>query len=106
MDMPANRYIEKVKEFINLLNQNGIDVSEAYLFGSAVSGKIEENSDIDVAVVSPKFQGILFYDIEKISKFRRRIDLRLEIHPFSMSEIENDPPAFFQHIQQKGLRIH
>ncbi len=105
MDMSANRCLEKVKEFINLLNQNGMDVSEAYLFGSAARGEMNESSDIDIAVVSPAFEGILFHDIKKISKFRRRVDLRLEIHPFSLNEIENDPPSFFCHIQKEGIRV-
>ena len=106
MDMSANRHFEKVKEFLRLLDENGVTVSEAYLFGSAARGEFTENSDIDLAVVSREFEGILFHDVKKISKYRRKVDLRLEIHPFSLREIESDPPAFFQHIQKEGIRVH
>jgi uncharacterized protein len=106
MDTSENRYVGKAKEFIRLLSENGVPITEAYLFGSAARGESTEVSDIDVAVVSPAFQGILFHDINKISKYRRKVDLRLEIHPFSLMEIESDPPAFFQHIQKEGIRVH
>ena len=97
--------IKKAQLFINSLRQAGIDVTEAYLFGSVVKGMDDEDSDIDVAVVSKDFQGILYYDMKKISKHRRNVDLRLEIHPFSLQEVEQDPSQFFMKIKQYGLRI-
>jgi uncharacterized protein len=106
MDMGEDKYLDIVKEFINLLIENGIDVSEAYLFGSAARGESNKNSDIDLAVVSRAFKGLLFHDIKKISKYRRKVDLRLEIHPFAFNEIKSDPPSFFKHIQKQGIRVH
>ena len=97
--------IKKAQLFINSLRQAGIDVTEAYLFGSVVKGMDDEDSDIDVAVVSKDFQGILYYDMKKISKHRRNVDLRLEIHPFSLQEVEQDPSQFFMKIKQDGLCI-
>ncbi len=44
-------------------------------------------------------------DIKKISKYRRKVDLRFEIHPFSRQEVEQDPPQFFLKIKQDGLLI-
>ncbi len=34
------------------------------------------------------------------------IDLRLGIHPFSLKDINVDPPLFFMNIKNKGVRIH
>ena len=42
----------------------------------------------------------------KISKFRRAVDLKLEVHPFSLKDILNDPPLFFVDIKSKGIRIN
>lgn len=95
----------KAKTFIYLLQKNGIDVSEAYLFGSVTKGIIDEDSDIDLAIVSSDFGGLPFYDIKKISKYRREIDLRFEIHPFSLKDIEADPPLFFAKIKKEGVRL-
>lgn len=97
--------LKKAQLFIDSLRQSGMDVSEAYLFGSVVKGLADKDSDIDLAVVSKDFQGILYYDMQKISKHRRKVDLRLEIHPFSLQEVEQDPSQFFLKIKQDGLRI-
>ncbi len=97
--------VKKARLFLDSLRQAGIEVSEAYLFGSAVSGLSHKDSDIDLAVVSREFQGVRYHDMKKISKHRRKIDLRLEIHPFSRDEVEHDPPQFFLKIKQDGLKI-
>ena len=106
MSLGKNDAINKVRKLITLLNSNGIDVYEAYLFGSAVINQFNEYSDIDVAIVSDKFTGIPFYDALKISKFRRAIDLKIEVHSFSLKDILNDPPLFFVDIKSKGIRIN
>jgi hypothetical protein len=97
--------VKTARLFIDSLRESGIDVSEAYLFGSVAKGSADKDSDIDLAVVSRDFQGIRYHDIKKISKHRRKVDLRLEIHPFSRQEVEQDPPQFFLKIKQDGMRI-
>ena len=105
--MPSSKdnAILKTKQLIGLLKSNGIDVSEAYLFGSAALNESREYSDIDIAIVSDKFTGVPFFDRRKISKFRRAVDLRLEVHPFSLDDILDDPPLFFVDIKSKGIPI-
>jgi uncharacterized protein len=106
MSSGKNDALDKAKMLVALLNSNGIEVYEAYVFGSAVKDQMDESSDIDVAIVSDKFSGIPFYDILKISKLRRAVDLKLEVHPFSMKEVLNDPPLFFMDIKSKGIAVH
>lgn len=106
MSSARNRAIDKARKLIELLKTNGIKVYEAYLFGSAAIDKTDEWSDIDVAVVSEDFTGMPFYDIKKISKFRRSVDLRLEVHPFSLDDILHNPPLFFIEIKDKGVQIN
>jgi uncharacterized protein len=98
--------INKARKLIAMLISNGIDVYEAYLFGSVLMDKGNEFSDIDIAIVSKEFTGLPFYDAKKISKFRRAVDLKLEVHPFSLKDILNDPPLFFVDIKAKGLRVN
>ena len=97
--------LKKAKQFLKYLNQAGVEVDEAYLFGSSLEGVADKESDIDLAVVSRDFQGIPFYDVKKISKYRRKVDLRLEIHPFSLNEVETNPSLFFMKIKKDGFRI-
>lgn len=85
--------------------QDGINVADAYLFGSAAEGRVSDESDIDVAVVSKDFQGIPYFDMQRIGKHRRRVDLRLEIHPFSLHDVQTDPSQFYLKIKQAGIRI-
>ncbi len=105
MSSAKNNAINKAKKFVKLLNSNGIDVFEAYLFGSVAKGTADSDSDIDIAVVSKDFIGTPFYDVQKISKFRRAVDLKLEVHPFSMEDVLNDTPVFFTQIKNEGIKI-
>jgi hypothetical protein len=105
MAVEADIAKQKATLFLALLKKNGVDVSEAYLFGSACKGTTDENSDIDVAVVSKDFGGIPFYDIKKISKYRRQVDLRLEIHTFSLADLETSPSLFLNKIKREGIRL-
>ena len=106
MSSEKNRAINKAKALIELLKTNGINIYQAYVFGSAIKDMADEYSDIDIAIVSKDFSGIPYYDVKKVSKYRRAIDLRLEIHPFSLKDINVDPPLFFMNIKDKGVRIN
>ncbi len=105
MSSAKDKALNKARKLIGLLRTNGIDVYEAYVFGSVAMDKADEYSDIDIAIVSEKFSGMPFYDVKKISKFRRAVDLRLEIHPFSLNDILYNPPLFFADIKNKGIRV-
>ena len=105
MSSAKDNALNKARKLIKLLNLNGIEVSEAYLFGSVTRGTAHNNSDIDIAIVSKNFIGIPFYDVQTISKYRRSIDLKLEVHPFSMDDILVDAPLFFTQIKNEGIRI-
>lgn len=105
MSSAKDNALNKARKLIKLLNLNGIEVSEAYLFGSVTRGTAHNNSDIDIAIVSKNFTGIPFYDVQTISKYRRSIDLKLEVHPFSMDDILADTPLFFTQIKNEGIRI-
>ncbi len=100
-----DKAIHTARRFVALLKTHGIDVCEAYVFGSAIMDKSDEDSDIDVAVVSKEFSGIPYYDVKKISRYRRAVDLRLEIHPFSLDDVSINPPSFFVDIRNKGIRL-
>ena len=93
-----------LKEIKPELEEYGIE--KIALFGSFATDEQNVYSDIDIAIVSKDFSGMPYYDVKKVSKYRRSIDLRLEIHPFSLNDINVDPPLFFMNIKNKGFRIH
>ncbi|MCL5991613.1 MAG: nucleotidyltransferase domain-containing protein [Bacteroidetes bacterium] len=92
-----------VKTYINLLEDTGFPVKEAYLYGSYSHGVEDEWSDIDLAVVSDNFEGNRFKDKEKIRGLYRKVDYRLSILPLNKSSLD----SFFiqSEIINKGIRI-
>lgn len=110
MDSKLNRQyaIEKVKELAHLLSQNGINIHSIFLFGSFANSKEDTNfdwSDIDVAIVSNSFSGSRFDDNKKLIPLAIKIEPRIELHPFTISDFENSPFARDE-IKAKGIKIN
>jgi predicted nucleotidyltransferase len=80
-----------------------LDIKRAYLFGSYVKGTQTEESDIDIAVVVGNMDD--FFEIQmELFRRRRKIDLRIEPHPFDEEDFsENNPVAV--EIMNSGIEI-
>ena len=81
-----------------------IKIKSAYLFGSAVKGKNNKYSDIDLAIISDSFTGCRYDDRVKLNPYILKINTSLEIHPFTTKEFIVDNP-FAKEIMQTGKRI-
>lgn len=99
-----NRIRSVVDELIKQLNDHNLTVAQAFLFGSYARGNHSEWSDIDVALVSDKFEGSPFHDHCKVSPFILKVDTRLEVHPFRPEDFTSDNP-FVEEILETGVRI-
>ncbi len=102
--------IEKKILDLHKLISDKIKIDGIYLFGSYAKGNPHEDSDIDIAVLSPEFDGIGFIDNSKISRIivhETYPDLPFvdfEIHPYKTEEFtENDP--FVAEILKTGIKI-
>lgn len=62
-----------------------------YLFGSYAKGNYNEDSDIDIAVVFKDYSSLLDMQLE-LMRIRRKIDSRIEPHPFRESEFDLSNP--------------
>ena len=58
--------LKSIKDYISILNKNGVIITQAILFGSYASGWYNELSDIDLALVSDQFEGIRFNDRNRV----------------------------------------
>lgn len=96
--------IKSVKDYIDLLNQNGLKISRAFLFGSYVNGSYTELSDIDLAIVSEQFEGIRFHDRNRIRKYKFLVNPDIEPMPFKKELFTKDDP-FVREILETGFRI-
>jgi len=94
----AMNYLRFLKNEINL------NIIHAYLYGSVVKGTYNENSDIDLAIISDEFKGDRFEDIKKIYKYVRNFDVRIEPMPFSKKNFDKSNP-FVNEIINTGIQI-
>jgi predicted nucleotidyltransferase len=80
-------------------------VDRVILYGSYSKGNQREDSDIDVAVVSPDFSGDTLEDQLKLMKYRRNVDMRIEPMPFLPEDFSESNP-FVKEIVQTGTVIN
>ncbi|MGI6307231.1 MAG: nucleotidyltransferase domain-containing protein [Dethiobacteria bacterium] len=87
----AKKYADLVKKEMN--------VDAVYLFGSFVNGNHDQDSDIDIAVITDDFSGDIIEDTLKLMRIRRKVDIRIEPHPLR----KNNP--FAKEVIASGQRI-
>ena len=108
--MYSRKNIEKkIKDLYKLISDK-IKIDGIYLFGSYAKGNPTSDSDVDIAVLSPEFEGIRFYDRGRISKiiiyetFPELEFADFEIHPYKTDEFTEDDP-FVAEILRTGIKI-
>lgn len=96
--------IEAIRRYVRALEEQGIHVDDAILFGSFAKGTAGVESDIDVALISEAFTGDRFDDRRRIVPFRRAIDNRIEPMPFRPERFA-DGGNLVDEIKKDGIRI-
>jgi uncharacterized protein len=96
--------IEIVKKYIKELEQSGFHIKTAILFGSYATGKFNEWSDIDVALVSDNFEGNRFDDKDKIRKITLSVDSDISPLPYKSEDFTEDD-LFVKEILETGIKI-
>lgn len=91
----ANRYIEVLS--------NKYVILKSFMFGSFAKGTNHDDSDIDVAAVVKNVPDIIDIQIDMM-KLRRKVDLRIEPHPFQVSDFNSDNPVVNE-ILKSGILI-
>ena len=99
-------------DFIKRLRRNGLPIDKAYLFGSYAWGRPSSVSDIDMAIISPKFKR--WNDIKRIkvlSDIARYVypNLEVEIDAIGFTHEELENASYFDlagEIRQKGQIIY
>src|SRR4030065_605390 len=104
--MVEKEIIEKISKFVKELRRHKIRVAKVVLFGSRVSGKAHEYSDIDVAIVSPDFGKDRYREGAKLFEIACAIDPRIEPVPISPSSYKNDTwiPIIYE-IRKNGIEL-
>jgi predicted nucleotidyltransferase len=88
--MDKNEAINIAQKFAYAVKSN-YDFSKIILFGSFAKGNYNDDSDIDIAVVLKDYSNLLDIQLD-LMRLRRKIDSRIEPHPFRESEFEVSNP--------------
>ena len=98
--------IKIVIEFIDACAEKNILFSKVILFGSLVSGKNHKYSDIDVALVSKKFNEMPFRNWSLLTpvKIKSKKFFSIEPHPYS-EKYFNEGDPFIDEIKKTGIEI-
>jgi len=97
---------EKIAQLRQALEKKGIRVAKIILYGSYARGKTRQDSDIDVAIVSPDFGKDRFEEGVKLFRIASKIDPRIEPVPISEESFEKDTwvPLIYE-IRKKGIEV-
>ena len=93
----------EVLNYIRTLKQDKIPLKRVIVFGSYAKGVQHRWSDIDVCLVSPKFQDKIkafVYLFKKANDSQSKI----EPHPFHPNDFVNEDPLVWE-IKQNGIEI-
>ncbi len=103
--------IRKIKEnavnLRNILKKNNIRADLFILFGSYASGEADENSDIDIAVISKDFGHDRFKEGSILNYYASSVDHRFEAIPVSLKDyLSNESVSPILHeITTKGIPL-
>ena len=101
--MDKDSAINIVKDYLAYLRKNKLNIEKAYLFGSYASGNFNEDSDIDLALILKNISNSFLMQVE-LMKLGRKIDSRIEPHPFDESDFNSSDP-FASEILSTGIQL-
>jgi predicted nucleotidyltransferase len=104
MDNIPDTIREVITNYLKSLDAHHIRIRKVVLFGSYVTGKANEWSDIDVALASDDFEGNWFKDRNRIRRLTLAVDNRLSPVPYRPESLLA-PDPFFKKILETGIAI-
>lgn len=104
--MATSEVIELLKKYILLLNAEGISVYKAYLFGSYSTNTASDMSDIDVMIVSNKYDETDDVAAGKIWKLTRKVNTKIEPFLIGINKFNDDSSSpLVSMIKSNGIEI-
>ena len=96
-----------IRRYVVALEARGIPVERVILFGSYAAGHPQKWSDIDIAVISPKFASMSLLDrYEQLGLANRELRAPLDIVGFASSHVaHSEPGSFLDEILKTGVDV-
>lgn len=96
--------IETVKDFVQSCKAEHIEFTNVILFGSTVRNQANEDSDIDVLLVSDQFSFSRWENAKLIARIHKRFSF-IDAHTFPTKYFRKGDP-FINEIKRTGLEIN
>lgn len=105
--MVERAVIENVRRYLVRLTDEGIPSVSGIIFGSASRGEMSADSDIDVLVISPSFDGVKEQSqLDLLWRVRRYVDSRIEPIAVGTREYEdNDGSPIMEIARREGVKV-
>jgi len=97
-----------VRNYLQILNTQGLGVVFGVIFGSQVTRNSDQWSDIDLIVISPRFDDMRTRDdLNLLWRVAARVDSRIEPIPCGERQWEeDDSSAIIEIARREGETIH
>ncbi len=101
--MAKSEVVEILKKFIYLLRAEGITVDKAYLYGSYLTNTANDDSDIDIMIVSENEED---YITGKIWSLTRKVNSKIEPYLVGKDRFNNSENSpLIDLVKKTGLEI-
>jgi predicted nucleotidyltransferase len=104
--MAQSEIIKLLQSYIRLLNNAGLKIHKAFLYGSFARNDAKADSDIDIMLVSDNFDDNNIKEKAKAWQLTRKVDLRIE--PFTIGSkrfFSDDDSALVDQVKKEGIEI-
>ena len=91
------KYIEKISKYYK--------IEAIILFGSYAKGTENDDSDIDIAIITNDIKNDIFDEELNLMRLRRDIDTRIEPHLIRIKDYKNADTPFIQEIIDTGIKV-
>ena len=93
----VQKYVEKICK--------NYKVEVIILFGSYAKGTNNEDSDIDIAIITDDFENDIIDEELNLMRLRRKIDTRIEPHIIRIEDYKKAETPFIQEIIDTGIKV-
>ena len=99
------KVISEISEFKNILKADKLPITGVYVFGSYAKGTATRYSDIDVAVISPKFKDFWSALSYLYAKLPYGLGWSIEPVGFSPKDFRDKYSSLIYEIKKHGVKV-